>query len=344
MIKRYHCYACPLGCGAISRGTGGFAETHRPEYETLAAFGPMALNTDLDSIFYINELLNRAGMDSISAGGTLAFAINCFENGLISESETGGLRLIWGNTEAIIQLTKMMIAREGFGDVLADGVKVAAERIGKGAEHFAIHAGVQELPMHDPKSDTGYGLHYIADPTPGRHTIGSNMTYETLRLWTKVSWEPETPSSYPAGQKYVADAAQGVHAAGCVLAKMLIDGAGLCNFGLMMGVDRFPIFEYINAAAGWQKTPDEYMEIGRRIHTLRQMFNLREGLDPAQVRLPGVTHGDPPPERGPLKGKQFDVYAARAHTWRALGWDAATGVPLAETVEQLGLAVRRGEQ
>jgi aldehyde:ferredoxin oxidoreductase len=326
VIKRYHCYACPLGCGAISHGTGGFAETHRPEYETIAVLGPMTLNADLDSIFYLNELLNRAGMDSISAGSVLAFAVNCFENGLISETDTGGLCLTWGNTDAIILLAKKMIAREGFGDVLADGVKVAAQRVGKGADRFAIHAGGQELPMHDPKYDTGYGIHYIADPTPGRHTIGANTTYETLRLWTKVSWAPEIPATYPAAQKYVADAEKGVHAAGCVLAKMLIDGAGLCNFGLMLGVDRFPMFEYLNAAAGWQKTPDEYMEIGRRVQTLRQMFNLREGVDPVQVRLPDAA-----------RGKQFDVYAARKQTWRAFGWDPETGAPLEETVRRLGL-------
>jgi aldehyde:ferredoxin oxidoreductase len=326
VIKRYHCYACPLGCGAITRGTGGFAETHRPEYETIAVLGPMSLNTDLDSIFYLNELLNRAGMDSISAGSVLAFAINCFENGLISETETGGLRLTWGNTDAIIQLAKKMIAREGFGDVLADGVKVAAQRIGKGADRFAIHAGGQELPMHDPKYDSGYGLHYIADPTPGRHTIGANTTYETLRLWTKVSWVPEIPATYPAAQKYAADAGKGIHAAGATLVKMVIDGAGLCNFGLMLGVDRFPMFEYLNAAAGWQLTPDEYMEIGRRVQTLRQMFNLREGVDPVQVKLPDAA-----------RGKRFNVYTARKYTWQALGWNPETGVPLEDTVRRLGL-------
>jgi aldehyde:ferredoxin oxidoreductase len=332
VTKRYHCYACPLGCGAVMQDG-----THRPEYETIAGLGPLSLNGDLESIFMINELFNRAGMDSISAGTTLSFAVNCFENGLISETDTGGLRLNWGNTEAIIQLAKMMIAREGFGDVLADGVKIAAQRIGKGADRFAIHAGGQELPMHDPKYDTGYGIHYIADPTPGRHTIGANMTYETLRLWTKVSWVPEIPATYPAAQKYAADAEKGMHAAGAALAKMLIDGAGLCNFGLMLGVDRFPMFEYLNAAAGWQKTPDEYMELGRRVQTLRQMFNLREGVDPVQVKLPGITYGDPPLKRGQLKGKRFDVYAARKQTWQAIGWNPETGVPLDDTVRRLGL-------
>jgi aldehyde:ferredoxin oxidoreductase len=282
-------------------------------------------------------LFNRAGIDSISAGATLAFAIQCFENGLISEKETGGLRLTWGNSQALVEMAQLMVAREGFGNVLADGVRVAAQKIGQGAEKFAIHAGGQELPMHDPKYDTGLGTQYIADPTPGRHTIGSNMTYDTLRLWTKISWAPEVPASYPASEKYVASPEWGLKAKGCTLAKMVIDGAGLCNFGLMMGVDRLPMFEYLNAAAGWQKTPDEYMEIGRRIHTLRQLFSLREGVDPAQVKLPGLVYGDPPLESGMLKGKHFDVYAMRKFAWEALGWDGETGVPKPETLEALGL-------
>jgi aldehyde:ferredoxin oxidoreductase len=118
---------------------------------------------------------------------------------------------------------------------------------------------------------------------------------------------------------------------------MLIDGAGLCNFGLMLGVDRFPMFEYLNAAAGWQFTPDEFMEIGRRVQTLRQLFNLREGVDPTQVKLPGITYGEPPLKRGRLKKKKFDVYEARRQTWQALGWDPQTGVPLEETTRRLGL-------
>jgi aldehyde:ferredoxin oxidoreductase len=298
----------------------------------------MLLNNDLASIFYINELLNRAGMDTISAGATVAFAIECFENGLLTEKETGGLKLTWGNTKAIVQLVERMVARQGIGDILADGVKVAAMKIGNGAEQYAIHVGGQELPMHDPKYDPGYGVHYLADPTPGRHTIGSGITYETLRLWRKVSWAPETPKSYPVSERFLIDETKGLQAVGCSLAKMVIDGAGLCNFGLMLGVDRFPMFEYLDAATGWHKSADEYMEIGRRIQTLRQLFNLRQGIEPAALKLPGKTIGDPPLQQGPLKGRNLDVYAWRKTYWQALGWDPETGHPLAETLDQLGLA------
>jgi len=112
---------------------------------------------------------------------------------------------------------------------------------------------------------------------------------------------------------------------------------------LMMGVDRLPMFEYLNAATGWHKTPEEYMEIGRRVETLRQLFNLREGLKPAAIKLPGLAYGDPPARRGPHKGKQIDIYQMRSFTWQALGWDGKSGDPLDETLIQLKL-VAEGAQ
>jgi len=336
-MKKYHCHACPLACGAISSVSNGFNETHRPEYETAMSWGSMLLNNDLDSLLLINELLNRAGMDSISAGAVVAFAMECFEEGLIDQNDTDGLGLGWGNSEAILALVKKMIAREGFGDLLADGVQVAAQKIGNGAERFAMHAGGQELPMHDPKLDPGYGLHYISEPTPGRHTIGAGVVYETLRLWTKVSWAPEVPRSYPVNERYEANESKGIYAAASSMAKMLIDAAGLYTIGLQVGVDRFPLFEYLNAAIGWEKSPDEYMQIGKRIQTLRHLFNIREGIDPSSVKMPGRAYGNPPPKIGANKGKSFDVYAMRERYWGAMGWDGETGIPLPETLETLGL-------
>ena len=191
--------------------------------------------------------------------------------------------------------------------------------------------------MHDPKCDPGYGLHYISEPTPGRHTIGAGVVYETLRLWTKVSWAPEVPRSYPASERYQADENKGMYAAASSMAKMLVDAAGLCTIGLQVGVDRLPMFEYLNAATGWDKSPDEYMEIGRRIQTLRHLFNIREGIDPDSVKMPGRAYGDPAPESGANKGRGFDVYAMRHSYWQAMGWDRESGIPSPETLEVLGI-------
>ena len=108
-VVKYHCYACPIGCGGICTTSGKFSETHKPEYETVLALGGLCLNEDADSIFYLNELLNRAGMDSISAGGTVAFAIECFEKGLLTTADTDGLELSWGDTDVVVALIEKMV-------------------------------------------------------------------------------------------------------------------------------------------------------------------------------------------------------------------------------------------
>jgi aldehyde:ferredoxin oxidoreductase len=137
--RKYHCYACPLGCGGICVTKDG--EVHKPEYESVLALGALCMNGDLESIFQMNELLNRAGMDTISTGGTIAFAMECYERGILTEKETDGLDLTWGNSTAMIALVHKMIRREGIGDILADGSRAAAERIGRGASPYAMHAG-----------------------------------------------------------------------------------------------------------------------------------------------------------------------------------------------------------
>ena len=113
-------------------------------------------------------MCNRAGIDTISAGGVMAFAIECFENGLIDTADTDWLTLEWGKPDVLIKLLDKIIDRDGIGDILADGVKIAAEKIGKGSEKFAMHAGGQELPMHDSRLDPGFAIAYECEPTPGR--------------------------------------------------------------------------------------------------------------------------------------------------------------------------------
>lgn len=325
--KKYHCYACPLGCGAINNLEGEYPETHRPEYETTAALGPLLGNPDLETIFYLNELFNRAGMDSISAGSAIAFALNCFEAGLIDESDTGGLRLTWGDAAAIRRLAQQMVRREGLGDLLADGVRRAAERLGRGSAQYAMHIGGQELPMHDPRLDPGYGMLYAGDPTPARHNTGSHLTYELLKLWSRVSWAPPVPAAYDSRKMEQPGGDNGLKMAACAMVKSVIDGGGFCTFGAHMGVDNLALFEYLNAATGWQRSPDEYMEIGRQVQSLRMRFNFKHGIRPAQVTAPPLIHGDPPVGRGPLKGRAYDLYALRREFWQAMGWDAASGAP-----------------
>ena len=178
------------------------------------ALGVLLMNKDVESIVTINDILNRAGMDTISAGGTAAFAIECFEKGILTTADTDGLQLKWGNTKDLIQLFKKMVAREpGIGDLLADGSKVAAQKLDakyrKNSIQYAIQAGGQELPMHDGRCDPGYALHSSVEPAPGRHSMGSQLYYGMFELWEKVKGLPEVNMFYLKCSKYKSEQRKG---------------------------------------------------------------------------------------------------------------------------------------
>ncbi len=334
-ISKYHCYSCPLGCGGICRIKGKYGHGHKPEYETVLALGALCMNEDLDSIFYLNEQLNRAGMDTISAGATVAFALECFENGLITRDDADGLDLRWGHTDAIVALIHKMIARDGIGDLLADGVARAAEHIGKGAAAFAMHAGGQELSMHDGRNDPGYALHYCIEPTPGRHTIGSQLYYEMYRLWKKAPGLPKPALVYGKSGKYKPTDKQARMAVACSQFVNLLNAAGMCLFGAFMGVDRFPIFEWLDAATGQQQSPSQYLSIGQHIQDLRQAFNLRHGVQPGRFQAADRSLGRPALTAGANAGRTIAIEEMKQDYWRICGWDAQTGGPLPDKTADL---------
>jgi aldehyde:ferredoxin oxidoreductase len=364
---KYHCYSCPVGCGGMTHFQDKQAESHKPEYETVLALGGLLMNDDLESIFVANEMLNRAGMDTISAGGTLAFAIECYQHGLITPQQTGGLELKWGDAPAMLKLLGMIIRREGIGDLLADGTRKAAERIGGGADQFAQHAGGQELAQHDPRNDPGYALHAVVEPAPGRHTLGSYQYYEFFRLWKRVKKAPALRALFfSKNKRYRADREKAQWAALCSQFTAVLNGAGACLFGPLFGVQRYPIFEWLNAATGWGKTPDEYLQLGWNIQTVRQAFNQRQRAaqpHPAGPRLPGwqntpsqlsglasnleprresLDHaisprllGQPPLPDGANRGRSVPIEELKRLYWQEMGWDPATGAPSPEDVEKI---------
>ncbi len=337
VVAKYHCHACPLGCGGVMAENSPYPGGHKPEYETVMSLGGLLLNDDAESIFKLNDMFNRAGMDTISAGGTIAFAMECYEQGLLSRADLDGLELTWGNSMAIIALAAKIIAREGVGDLLADGAKRAAAQIGRGADALAMHAGGQELGMHDGRYDPGFALHYSAEPTPGRHTIGSQMYYEMFRLWKKIETLPDVDLFYTKGRKYEWSPERAAAAAACSRFMNILNASGACLFGALLGLDRLPLFEWLNAASGWQRAPAEYMDIGDRIQTMKQVFNLRQGLDPRSFKASARTLGHPPPTAGANEGRQVDLERMRSDYWRALGWDPETGRPEPDKLERLGL-------
>lgn len=339
-IRKYHCYSCGMGCGGvydISDLYGGeFKHTHKPEYETYQAFGGLILNDNAESIMYISALLNAAGMDSISAGNTVAFAIECFENGILTEKDTEGLQLKWSNIEDIIVLLKKMIKREGVGEIFADGVKVAAEKLGERSKPFAMEIGGSEPGMHDSRFDPQLAVHYVAEPAPGKHTIGMGLGYSTLGLSNYCSWAPKC-KFHSKKTEYIPTKEEAMKSVANACYAMVLDGTGGCLFGSMFGVKNLNPAKYMNAAAGWDRSFDEYMECGRRIQTTRQLFNVKHGIDIASIKLPERMEGNPPLTEGPLKGLKLSNKEMVALHYEGLGWDNKTGEPTEKTLKELNL-------
>ena len=318
--KAYGCFSCPVQCGAIMKVPEvGIEETHRPEYETCAAFGHNCLNDDLMSIFTVNDLCNRAGIDTISAGGVVSFAIECYENGILTKDDTGGLELTWGNSSAIIELTKKVINREGIGDILADGVKIAAEKIGKGSEKFAIHSGGQELGMHNPKVIKYLGVSYSFDPTPGRHTTANLDMYGP----GPIGKPDGLFQGFTLPRKYKRPS-EDRNIAGKMVTGIFqfTNSVGLCEFIYMF--QKYPLLELVNAATGWGITMEEAIKTGIRIQSLRQAFNLREGIDLIKNKIPERATG-------------MDYLETYRGVMEQMGWNPDNGYPTKESLSDLNL-------
>jgi aldehyde:ferredoxin oxidoreductase len=191
--------------------------------------------------------------------------------------------------------------------------------------------------MHDPRMDPHLGVAYSADPTPGRHTITAASYYNTSQLWEHVSWAPAVTKPYPRAREYEASAEEAMKSAAGVCVKQVLDAAGGCLFALMTGLSQWRLFDWLDAATGWKRSPDDYIEAGRRIQTLRQLFNLRQGLDPRDSIMKGRLRGDPPLAAGPLAGIALDIDGKVSAHWKAMGWDGTTGRPTSDTLKRLGI-------
>lgn len=306
--RRLACWHCPIACkGILKEGTGEYkypAGTHRIEYETQASFGAMCCITNPEALVMANHLCNYYGLDTISTGTAIAFAMECYEKGLITLKDTDGVELTWGNYDAMIAMVEKMAKREGFGDILADGVKVAAKKIGKEAEEYAVHIGGQELGMHDPKlrgRDGKYSsAYYLMNATPGRHI----------------------PAFGPSG-----------------FLTLLNNAAGVCMLG---GVAVGPSFGrymqgFMAAVTGWQRSMDELLKAGERIGNIRHVFNLREGVNELKWRVHPRIVGRPPQKEGPLAGVSNDIEAEAWWNLGALDWDRETTKPSVKKLTELGL-------
>jgi len=326
--RKYGCWRCTMACGGHMSTKpedgeyAGLKGVHKVEYETAASFGTMTLSDNFPALIKQNDLCNRFGFDTISAGTTIAFAIECYENGIITKEDTGGIELTWGNHSAITKMLELMGKREGFGAVLADGSARAAKKIGKGAEQYVMAVQGQELPMHDPRFEPGLATTYIMDATPARHTQGGEMN---------------TPVGLSVGKwdKYQYGGKGEIHKK-LVELMHCVNAVGTCMFAFASYPWQY-IPDFMGAVTGRQLTTEEYYKIGERIANIRHAFNLREGLNPLKFPFPKRMVGEPPLEHGNVRGVTVDYKLQIKEYCEAMDWDTQTTKPSAKKLRELGL-------
>lgn len=331
MEKKYACWHCPVACGAESvdgsdRGEFAFPKhTHRPEYETMGAFGVMNGVNDTDAMIAVNHWCNQYGLDTISTGAAISFATECFENGLLTKEDTDGIELSWGNASSMIQALHQIGKREGaLGELLADGTTVAAEKMGPAAKEFVTAIDGEEPPMHDPKLDVGFASSYALDPTPARHTIwspGKSSKFPTMPA------QPEDKKGFEGWGPVNKAAHEQAH---------VMNSAGMCYFIYTMSpTDRIP--EWLNLVTGWDTTHEELNEVGERIANLRMAFAVKHGNNPGNREVPGRILGEPAQTAGPHEGYTIDLETMKNEWFDLAGWDRETSAPSRDKLESLGL-------
>ena len=318
-VKKYACDTCQIGCGAIYhiKDEKNDFETARPEYETLSGFGSMLLNGDVVGVNICNFLCNEYGYDTISLGGTLAWLMECYENGLFTLEELDGIDLKWGNSEAIVEMTKHICENKGIGAILGGASVKAAEQLGRGAEYLCVASGI-ELPHHCARNNPAMARTFQYDPTPGRHVKGGRGAGFGFG---------------PPEVKYIYEDTGEPDKAGVINAEF-DNSSGFCHFSFLM--DTKTKYQYFDAIYGYKHTDEELANFGLRAFTIRCAFNLREGMRRKDYTISDRNIGKPPLTSGPLSGITIDNKKLGDNFFAAMGWDVDTGVPTKEFLEKVG--------
>ncbi len=339
LVGRKTCYACAVRCKREIQIDGENSKYGGPEYESVTVFSSDCGISDLQVVAKANELCNAYMLDSISTGGTIAFAMECFENGLIDLNDTDGIDLRFGNGDALLSMVEKIAKRQGFGDVLAEGSKRAAEKIGKGAMAFAQQVKSQELPMHEPRGKYNVGMGYALSEVGADHLIVAHDTMLT------------NPDSLPSKNVKFLGIMNAMPAQKFSEAKMrqyfILENwnsfenvVGYCFFGPAPRGFIHPndVLASINLTTGWDMTIDDLLEIGERAVNLYRLFNAREGFTSKDDDLPERIFMKL--ENGALEGQSIDREAflkARSQLYALKGWDPDTGIPTREKLETLSL-------
>ncbi|MFO7598919.1 MAG: aldehyde ferredoxin oxidoreductase family protein [Candidatus Desulfacyla sp.] len=278
---RIACYACPIGCKPVvevddpgyrvPRGPG-------PEYETCASFGTLIMNDNLNGIAYLNDLCNRQGLDTITCGATVAFVMDCYENGLLSKADLDGLDLGWGNIDAVIELVEKIVLRQGIGDLAALGSRAMARMVGGTAEDFVVTVKGLELPMHDPRAFHGIGLAYMNSNRGACHLQHAVQAVEQgMVAWPQIGLKEDYPAAESNGKAEMVCICENIG--------QIANAACVCHFVCWaMGLDDF--FAGFNAVTGYDYSVDDFLAAGQRAWVLKRALNNLMGVTARDDRLP----------------------------------------------------------
>ena len=332
MFKKYgkherSCVSCPSNCTLIV-DIPGTAVGHAPEYETIGAFGSMCECDQIEVIALCNELCNDYGLDTISAGNTIAFVMEAFEKGMLSDASLEGIRPTWGNAEAIVALLHKIGKREGIGDLLADGTRPAAERLGGDLADMLVEVKGVEVPMHDPRAFWSNALNYAVANRGACHMEGVTFTVESGLPFPDLGYTAPMDPYIPDGK---AELNAKMHDL-----MVLYDGLGICKFYIVVSYGPTILAEWLNYCTGWKTTPEELMRTGERIFTAKRLINVGRGLtrkdDYLPKRLLTVPQRD---DIGPVDPHGMERMLTEYYRLR--GWDAK-GAPTKARLKTLRLA------
>jgi aldehyde:ferredoxin oxidoreductase len=333
IIGREFCYNCPVGCSQVKLvKEGPYAGTmaEGPEFETIYSFGGVTGVKDINAVIKSDRLADEYGLDTMSAGVTIAFAMELYEKGLLTDKDTDGLELKFGNGDAMVEMMRKIAFREGLGDLLADGVKIAAEKLGKGSEKFAMHVKGLELPGYDVRGAKAHGLNYATSYTGADHNRG----YAFQEIFG-IPVPEEIDRLEIKGKGKLTKWNQDVRTA-------TIDCPTMCGFLLDMAVPGFATqntADLMAGVTGIELTADAVQKVGERINNLARAFNVLAGFNRSDDCLPDRLMNEPLKD-GNSKGqtfsrKQTDVMLDEYYTER--GWDLKTGIPTRTKLEELGI-------
>ncbi|MFX1425213.1 MAG: aldehyde ferredoxin oxidoreductase family protein [Promethearchaeota archaeon] len=331
LTGRKPCFACPIACGRVAEiKEGKYKSTGEgPEYESLGALGTMCGVDNLEAITLAHFLCNEYGLDVISAGNTIGFAMECYEKGILSKEDTGGFEFNFGNADLVVDLIAKISKREGIGDLLAEGTRIMADRLGNDSYKFAMHVKGLELPAYDSRAAKITGLAYATANRGGCHITGYIEGPAFLSMPFMIVEDAmvgDVLTENPEDTKVVKEFED---------AFGLFDAIGGCKFmGMVLTSEDWA--SLIEKLLGYDFSKEDFLKMGERLYNLARVYNVREGVTRADDTLPPRLLEEPMPE-GPAEGQVVNLDPLLDAYYDYRGWDKETGKPTKEKLKELGL-------